>query len=118
MKGYKLTPIRQTAQQVLNDAALSFSYTMTKDGWFHWAGIKFGVSVTETAAVTFDSPDGAAYDILLDSVTGAQTNYIFRPNTPILLKKGDVIVVSCTNGTATTTASMTAFFEEVETWIS
>lgn len=119
MPGYKFTPIKQTATQDLGDAVLAFTYVMTKDGTLEWIGISFDGSITETVTVTFNSATGVNYDIVIDSsALSSATNYIFRPNNPIVLKKGDAIDVSVTKATATDTAFLTAFFMEDNTWIN
>jgi hypothetical protein len=116
---YSLIPIRQTTTQLLSGGALSFTYTMLKDGEFHWVGIKFGANVSETVSVTFNSADGSSYDILLDTATlSTASNYFYLPNGPVTLKAGDAITVTCTNATATTTAYLTAFFTQRPTWIN
>jgi hypothetical protein len=114
---YKLTPVRQTASQDLSSAALSFSYEMQHDGMISWIGIKFSTTSSETITITFDSSDGANYDILLDSTdVSSGTNFAYVPSSPIMLKKGDILKVETTdNGSAT--AYMTMFVSEFHTFL-
>lgn len=118
-KGYYLTPIRTIAQQDLSAAILNESYTMTKDGELDFVAITFDGAVTETVVVTIDSVSGAAYDwIVKSSALSGATTFFYQPSRPVTLKKGDIIKVTCTQATATETASLTISAMEVETWIS
>ena len=83
---YVNKPIAQTASQLLSSAALSDTYEMTKDGWFHWAGLEANGAITETATVVFDSLDGATYDIILKTTNiSADTSFLYNPTKPIRL---------------------------------
>ena len=115
---YKLTPIRQTASQDLSASGLSSSYTMQKDGRVGWVGIKFSTTISETVTITFDSVDGANYDVIIDSTDiSSGTNYAYVPSSPILLKKGDILKVTTTNNGGSGIAYMTMFICEFETFL-
>lgn len=114
MHGYINTPVRQTASQLLSSAALSDTYTMLQDGFFHWAGLKADGTITETVTVEFNSADGAANDIIWKSTNlSSATNFFYQPGHPIFLKKGDAVTITCTKATATETVKSTMFIEEV-----
>ncbi len=66
--------------------------------------IKASVNITETITITLVSPNGANYDIPLDTKTlNGESSYTFHPLWDAYVLKGGSIKVQCTNANTTGT---------------
>lgn len=64
--------------------------------------INASTAITEDITVTFDSANGANYDVVLDETSlSSNSEYVFRPSGDVVLRKGDKIRVQVTNGNTT-----------------
>lgn len=100
----KLTKVSITSQS-LASGALSHAVTMGSDRSTEDSlellevVVKFSSAVSQAASVTRQSgPGGSNYAPVLDSATlSSATSYIYRPNPPAPLKRGDIITVAVAN---------------------
>lgn len=84
----------------LTAAALSKTFTPTRDIIIHHVFIKASENITETVTVMRDSGAGANYDNLLDTTAlTAEQHYRYDPD--MIMKNGDALVVACTNANTT-----------------
>jgi hypothetical protein len=102
-----------TASQSLASAALSHvltigsARTVEQNIDLLTVMVHFTSAVTQTATVTISSVNGlTTYTFVVDSSSlSSATNYVYRPNPAIPLKRGDTITVAVTNsGTPAITA--------------
>lgn len=88
------------ATVALNSAALAQTLTVENENMLLLAVMLHAVTaISQTVTVTLNSVFGlTTYTYLLDTATlSSATNYVFRPNPGIPLRRGDTIVVACTN---------------------
>lgn len=98
--------------QALASGALSETITYGENGNIRSIYIKSSANITETITITRLSRNGSAYDIILDTKTlTAESSYIFHPEWPVVLIKGDSIKIQCTNANTTGTLSCLCHFE-------
>lgn len=97
-----------TATQNLAAGALSKVTTQTTAFRLVSVGIKFSANVTQTVQVKYTSPDGTAYDFLLDSTNLVVNSSYFISWENLVFVSGGQITVTCTNtGTPAATANLT-----------
>lgn len=105
--------VKKTGSQDLSAAVLALTTSFARPWRLKEVNIHFSAAVTETVTVTRDEFTGANYDTVLktEALTSA-TDFTWRPEGGVLLKRGDEIKVGCTNATATQTAYVTIIGQE------
>lgn len=107
MRGISLNS-DQTASQDLSQAPLSYTATYGKRFKLDEILINFSQAITETVTITYVSPKGTNYDVVLNTVPlVAQASMVWRPQGEANFQSGDKIKVECTNSNSIGVAYVT-----------
>lgn len=112
-----------TTSQALGSGSLTHSVVIGTDtpnveGSYKLArvGLKAASAISQTVSVNIIPAAGSNYTILLDTSTlSSATNYSYIPAGDVVLRRGDMIQVTCTNsGTPAITVYNTITLERVD----
>lgn len=96
--------IERTFTQALSSGALFQEYEFLEQSRIIAVYMNFSVSITETVVITRVPIAGAEYSVRLNrKVLDDTTDYIFHPEWDVILIKGDIIRIECTNANSTGT---------------
>lgn len=100
----KYAPLTKSGSQTLGSGAMSLATAFARLWIFDFLMIKFSAACSQTVTVKIDNAEGVNYDAVFESTgLGAVTSYTYRPTgAPVLLVKGDEIIVGITSGGSTT----------------
>jgi hypothetical protein len=106
-KLYSSTPVSGTSTA---NALQTVASTLVRAGILNKVTIKYSASASVSVTVTLVSALGAAYNVLLQTVTlSAATDAVYIPNDPITLASGDQISVVAPAGGGGITSSVAIY---------